>query len=112
MFTVINLGLRFVLEIILLFSLGYWGFHVGQGVWLSIILGLGLPLLTAVIWGMIISPKATIKLPIGVVLLIEAVLFAAGVLALIDTGFKVFAVVFGIAALVNRYIVIRWKMQS
>jgi len=107
MFTVINLGLRFVLEIILLFSLGYWGFHVGQGVWLSIILGLGLPLLTAVIWGMIISPKATIKLPIGVVLLIEAVLFAAGVLALIDTGFKVFAVVFGIAALVNRYIVIR-----
>lgn len=51
MFTVIHLGLRFVLEIILLFSLGYRGFHAGQGVWLSIILGLGLPLLTAVIWG-------------------------------------------------------------
>ncbi|CAM3337623.1 MULTISPECIES: YrdB family protein [Paenibacillus] len=111
MFTVINLGLRFVLEIILLFSLGYWGFHAVQGVWLSIILGLGLPLLTAVIWGMIISPKASIKLPIGGVLLIEAVLFAAGVLALIDSGFRVSAYLFGIAALVNRCIMIRWKMQ-
>ncbi|WP_237086897.1 YrdB family protein [Paenibacillus ihbetae] len=83
----------------------------GQGVWLSIILGLGLPLLTAVIWGMIISPKAPIKLRIGGVLLTEAVLFAAGVLALIDSGFRVTAYLFGVAALVNRYIVIRWKMQ-
>ncbi|EGG37973.1 conserved domain protein [Paenibacillus sp. HGF5] len=54
MFKILNLALRFILELILLFSIGYWGFHFGSGLVAQVALGIGLPLLTAVIWGMTI----------------------------------------------------------
>ncbi|KAA9021141.1 DUF2568 domain-containing protein [Niallia endozanthoxylica] len=34
-----NLGLRFLLEICALVALGYWGFHIGSGNMMKIILG-------------------------------------------------------------------------
>ncbi|WMT43557.1 YrdB family protein [Paenibacillus sp. D2_2] len=64
MLNVINLTLRFLLELMILFSLGYWGFHFDSEIIIQIVLGIGLPLITAIIWGKIISPKATIKLQI------------------------------------------------
>jgi len=54
----INLGLRFVLELCLLAALGYWGFQLEQGWLLQIMVGIGSPLLVAVIWGMFVAPKA------------------------------------------------------
>ncbi|MFK4168389.1 DUF2568 domain-containing protein [Paenibacillus lautus] len=39
MFKVLNLALRFMLELILLFSIGYWGFHYGTGLLAQAVLG-------------------------------------------------------------------------
>lgn len=111
MFKVLNLALRFMLELILLFSIGYWGFHYGTGLLAQAALGIGLPLLAAVIWGMTISPKARVKLPLAVVLLIEFLIFATAVACLIDSGFVTFAIVFAIVATANRFFVIKWRMQ-
>ncbi|PJN56345.1 hypothetical protein PAEVO_30680 [Paenibacillus sp. GM2FR] len=111
MFRLLNLALRFILELILLFSIGYWGFHYGSGLMAQVALGIGLPLLAAVIWGMTISPKARIKLPLAVVLLIEFLIFTTAVACQVSSGFITFAIVFAFVALVNRLIVIRWRMQ-
>ncbi|OME89732.1 MULTISPECIES: YrdB family protein [Paenibacillus] len=111
MFKVLNLAIRFILELILLFSIGYWGFHYGSGLMAQVALGIGLPLLAAVIWGMTISPKARIKLPHAVVLLIEFLIFATAVACQVSSGFITFAIVFAFVALVNRLIVIKWRMQ-
>ncbi len=111
MFKILNLALRFILELILLFSIGYWGFHFGSGLVAQVALGIGLPLLTAVIWGMTISPKAKVKLPLAVVLLIEFLIFATAVACLIDSGFITFAIVFAIVAMANRFFVIKWRME-
>ena len=41
-------------------ALAYWGFHSGRG-WLTKLgLGLGAPLLAALVWGTFVAPKASI----------------------------------------------------
>ncbi|WP_157075934.1 YrdB family protein [Neobacillus fumarioli] len=56
----IHLAIRFILEICALVSLGYWGFHTDQGYMVKVLLGIGSPLLLAIIWGTFVSPKASI----------------------------------------------------
>jgi Protein of unknown function (DUF2568) len=79
--TYANDGLRFALEMALLASLAYWGFseHDGAVQWL---LGLGAPLLAAVVWGSFMSPKASHPTTDPVRLLLELVIFGVGVVAL------------------------------
>jgi hypothetical protein len=109
MLRVSNLAIRFILELVILFSLGYWGFHFDSGLIIKIILGIGLPLIAAIIWGMTISPKAKIRLPLIGILIIEFIIFGTAVLCLISSGIKVFPMIFGIVAIINRYIIIRWN---
>ncbi len=45
-----NLALRFVLELAALAALAYWGFHTGHSLLGDVALGVGAPLLAAVIW--------------------------------------------------------------
>jgi hypothetical protein len=72
---------RCFLELAALASLAYWGFHEFGGVvqWL---IGLGAPLLAAVVWGRFMSPKASHPVFDPLRLVIEAAVFGAGVVAL------------------------------
>ena len=58
----INLAVRFLLELCVLAAVGYWGFKTSSGWFLKILLGIGAPLLIAVIWGMFGAPKANLQL--------------------------------------------------
>ncbi|WNQ08822.1 YrdB family protein [Paenibacillus aurantius] len=105
----INLTIRFILELVILFALGYWGFHYDSEFIIQILLGLGLPLVAAILWGKIISPKATIKLPLLGVILTELLIFGAAFLCLLSDGFKVFAIIFLLVSFVNRFIILKFK---
>lgn len=82
----INLGLRFLLEIMVLVILGYWGFHVSQGTMIKLLLGIGTPLLAAVIWGLFGAPKAPYVLDGFSFLLLEIVIFGLPAAALFFIG--------------------------
>lgn len=101
----INLGLRFLLELCLLAALGYWGFRVGQGPAARLILGLGAPLLAVVVWGLFMAPKATVPLPGPLHLAGEVALFGLAAAALFAAGQPRLAVLFAVAALVNRLLI-------
>jgi hypothetical protein len=94
----VTLTVRFLCELAMLAALAYWWFHAGNGVgaW---VLGIGAPLVAAIIWGALVAPKARWPVSIPVRVVIELVLFstAAGALAL--AGQPVLAVVLGVAAL-------------
>jgi hypothetical protein len=96
----VTLTVRFLCELAMLAALGYWGFTVGEGTgaW---VLGVGAPLLAAVVWGALVAPKARWPVPIGSRVVIELVLFGAAVGALAVAGQPVLAVVLGVAALVT-----------
>jgi hypothetical protein len=94
-----NESFAFVLEIAALAALGWRGFaHDG---FIRVVLGLGTPLLAAVIWGLFAAPKATVRLPLPAVLAVKAVVFGAAALALYAVGHPVLAAVFAVVVVLN-----------
>jgi Protein of unknown function (DUF2568) len=73
-----NLALRFVLELCTLGALGYWGFKTGSGALARIGLGIGAPLVAAVVWGTFVAPRAPVQLPGPVSLLLQMLILRSG----------------------------------
>jgi hypothetical protein len=94
----VTLTVRFLCELAMLAALAYWGFTVGDGAstW---VLGIGAPLLAAVVWGAWVAPKARWPVPLPTRVVIELVLFGAAVGALAVAGQPLVAVVLAVAAL-------------
>lgn len=55
--------LAFVVELAALAVLCAWGFHVGDATAARLLLGIGLPLLAAVAWGLFAAPRARYEVP-------------------------------------------------
>jgi hypothetical protein len=89
--------LRFFLELATLAALAYWGFAEYGGV-VQWVIGLGAPLLVAVVWGRFMSPKASHPTVDPVRLAIEFAVFGSGVAALFAADAPVFAVIFAVLA--------------
>jgi hypothetical protein len=105
----VNLALRFLLEICALLALGYWGFHTGKSLILKIVLGIGTPLMVAIVWGMFGSPGAPVKLSASFHLLLEFIIFGLPVVALYVAGKPGLSLVFGLTVVINRSLMYIWK---
>ncbi|WP_236795946.1 YrdB family protein [Amycolatopsis sp. GM8] len=97
----VNEGLAFLLELLALAALAYWGFATGDGTTWKIVLGVGAPVLAAVVWGLFAAPRATFGLPIAGILVVKAIVFGAAVAALVVTGNPVLAVIFAVLVVAN-----------
>ena len=103
----LNLALRFILEITALFALGYWGWTQHDGLW-RFVWSIGLVVLAAVVWGTFAVPndpsrsgKAPVQVPGIVRLVIELLLFAAGVWAFIAAGQTLWGTVLGVLTILH-----------
>jgi Protein of unknown function (DUF2568) len=105
----INAGLAFVLELVMLTAIGYWGFYGGKSSLAKWILGIGLPVLTAVAWAMFLAPRAARRLGNISGNLLSLILFLAAAGALFSTGHTVLAIIFASTAIVNRALILLWK---
>jgi len=98
----INLAVRFLLELCMLAAVGYWGFNTGSNWFLKILLGIGGPVLIAVLWGLFIAPKAIYPLRGATYLVVELILLALGSLALFASGKPTLAWIYTIAFVLNK----------
>jgi len=98
----INLLLRFLLELGLLVAFGYWGFTTGELMIVKIGLGIGAPLLFAVIWGLFLAPKASRRLHEPWRLILELVIFGLAIAALYGAGQPAWAWAFGLIYAINK----------
>ena len=89
-------------------ALGYWGFRAGNGLALKLGLGLGAPLLAAVVWGALGAPGAPVRLSAPLHLLLELIVFGAGVAALYAAGRQGLAGAFAVLFLLNRVLMFVW----
>jgi hypothetical protein len=75
---------RFLLEIAVLFALGYWGWALHTGL-ARALLTVGLPIFAAIVWGVFRTPgypgNAPVPVPGPLRLALEVLVFGAGVWA-------------------------------
>ena len=103
-----NLVLRFLLELCALGALGYWGFKTGSATITKIGLGIGAPLVAAVVWGAFVSPQAPVQLPGLLVLVFQVLVFGLAAAALVATGHQTLALVFVMIVGINAILMYVW----
>jgi hypothetical protein len=89
---------RFALELVMLYSFGYWATTLPVLVPLRIVVGAVAVGAVAALWGLLVSPKARVRLPENARLSIELCIVAAAVAALRATGRVQAALALGAAA--------------
>lgn len=98
---VLNDGLAFLLEVVAIVALAWWGFTTGGNVLVNIVLGIAAPAVAIVLWGLFAAPRARFKVALPVVLLVKAAVFGAGALALYGVDHPAAAIVFAVVAFLN-----------
>ena len=104
----LNLAIRFLLELCVLAAVGYWGLKTGSGWFAKILLGIGVPLLIAVIWGTFGAPKANMQLHGSKLVVLEIIVFGSGVAALFATKNNPLAWAFAVIIVINRILMFVW----
>ena len=107
-----NLALRFLLEVSALVALGYWGFHAGDGDATHWILGIGAPLVAAVVWGLFVAPRRRFDVPNAVWILLQVLFFGAAVVGLMMSDQVWVAVVFVVLLIMNVSLMIVWQQRG
>ena len=97
----INDLLRFLLEIFAIVTLGIFGFTAFELPWPGVALGIGLPLLAVLLWGLFRSPKAVFRVDPFLKALVEIAVFSTAAIAWWIMGQPVVAIVFAVVAAVS-----------
>lgn len=96
-----NLLVSFLLEMVLLVMLGYWGFQQSESILVKIILAIAMPGVTAVLWGIFAAPKSANRLKNPLRTIFKLSLFATGVIIYFTSGYILIGVVFGSIVFLN-----------
>jgi hypothetical protein len=107
-----NLLVRFLLELCMLIALGYWGFSRAETGLLRFVLGIGCPLLAAVVWGFWLAPASSRRLVEPWRSLAELILFGIASIALYRAGQPGVAAAFVLIYLLNKILIILWKQDQ
>lgn len=105
----LNLAFAFVLELCLLAAFGYWGWQTGGTLLTQIALGIGAPLLVAIVWGIFAAPASRRRLKQPWLALLKIVLFGAGAFALFVVGQTALAVLLILLFAVNLVLAWVWR---
>ena len=97
----INQLLVFLVELGMLVSLGYAGFHMGKSILIKYVLAIALPLIAAIIWGIWEAPRSQYRLHQPFRSLLALLLFLSAAFLLYRTGKSGIASIFGIAAIIT-----------
>ncbi|HSN08612.1 MAG TPA: YrdB family protein [Hanamia sp.] len=99
---VLNLAAAFFLEIAMIISFGYFGYHYPQAMLMKYLLMIGLPLIAAILWGFLAAPKSKYRLQKLPRLIFALTLFGAAIFLLNSTGKTTLAAVFAILVVINQ----------
>jgi hypothetical protein len=104
-----NLGVAFLLELCLLAILGFWGFHVTGQAPVKWILGLGVPVVVAVVWSVIAAPMSTHRWQPVPLLVFKISIFTLAAAGLYAVKHKTVAGIFEGVSLLNLVLGFIWK---
>jgi quinol-cytochrome oxidoreductase complex cytochrome b subunit len=100
---------KFLLELCALAALAYWGATTG-GTLLNVVLGIGAPLVAAVVWGRWAAPTSPRRLAGTHRLALESAVFAAATLALVLAGAPLLALAFALVVVLDTAVL--WRERA
>ena len=116
----LNLAFRFILELIMLYSIGHWGWM--QPISHNELLGLILPIVAVSIWGTFAvkndpsrSGKASVSIPGVARLLLELFCFGSAVASLLNLGYTTLAIILASLVAIHyaiSYDRLRWLLKQ
>lgn len=95
-----NLGLAFLVELAALGILAWWGVRTGGSLPAKLALGIGIPLVAAVLWGLFAAPHATFQVT-ALAWAVKILVFGGAAVALWQLDQRVLAVVFPVVVAAN-----------
>ncbi|WP_407839642.1 YrdB family protein [Streptomyces sp. DSM 116496] len=111
-FFLANEGLAFLLELLALGLLAWWGYTRDIGRAGSLALAVAAPLAAAVLWGMFAAPKARYAVPLAAQLGVKAVVFGAAALALLALGQRLPSLWFTVVVVLNTALATYYRGRS
>lgn len=108
-FSLLNLVLAFLLELAMLAAFSFWGFSAGKILLTKLLLGLGIPVLVAVLWGLFMAPKAKQRLQGVAYLAARLFLFGLSAVLLYLAGQTTLAVIYASLIVLNTVLLYAWK---
>jgi hypothetical protein len=96
-----NLALRFALELVALAALAYWGVHVGESPGADVALGVGAPLVAAIVWGRWAAPRSERRLTGWRLTALQLAVLLTGAAALAAAGHAVVGAIFAGVVVLN-----------
>jgi hypothetical protein len=108
----LNLAFRFVLEMLVLVALFLLGWSLSGSLPVQLVLGLGLPAIVMVVWGLFVAPRASRRLDDPVRLAVELVVWFAGALAFGLAVSWILALLFGLAVLLSLVLMLYWGQRG
>jgi hypothetical protein len=106
-----NLALVFLLEVAMLAAFACFGFISGPDLLVKLILGLGLPILIALIWAFFGAPRSKRRWQGAAYWLLRIVLFGAAAVALYFAGLPILALIFALVAVFSFTLVRIWGQE-
>jgi hypothetical protein len=106
-----NLALALLMELAMLAAFACFGFIAGPNLPVKVILGLGLPILVAVIWAFFGAPRSKRRWQGAAYWLLRIVLFGAAAIALYFAALPILALIFALVAVLNFTLVIVWGQE-
>lgn len=105
----VNLGLAFLLELVMLVIFGYAGASVGQTMPVKVILAIAFPAVIAIVWGFFLAPASKTRLTDPWLSAVKVFLFLLAAVLLFLTGLQGAAIVFAIISLLNLFLLYIYK---
>lgn len=93
----------------MLYAIGYWGFKLKQDTLIRWSTGIGLPLLTAIIWGVLLAPKSIVASSFAVKMTGKFILFVIAALLLYNAGRQQMAISFIVIVVINFILLFLWQ---
>ena len=105
-----NLLLAFLAELVALGIFAWWGWSAAEATWLRLLLAIGLPLITAVVWGLYAAPTAKRGTP-AVRWVVKVLVFGLTGAALWSLGHPLLAAIFVVVVAANLLIIQVQKLE-
>ena len=104
-----NLGLSFLLEVMAVVVIGYWGFSLEVSKVASFVSGLGIPLVFILIWGRFCAPASPHRLAGQWLIWLKLLMFGLAALSLFLTNGFLISILFFVLDVLNIGMSIRFK---